>query len=329
MEARRGTLIVIVALIAFSSVSTGEALSSDYYQSTCPNLRQIVCDAVKKKINETAVTIPAVIRLFFHDAMITGSDASTLISLPTEDAEKDSSDNKSLAGDGFDTVIRAKKEVEKACPGVVSCADILALATSCAIELSGGPSYTVELGRYDGLVSNASLVDGNLPGPNFDLDKLIAIFDKHGFTLVDLVALSGAHTVGFCHCSRFADRLYNYNGQLGATDPTFNPQFADQLKQACPSNVGPTIAVNLDPFTPITFDNLYFSNLVNGYGLLTSDEVLYTDTRSRPIVQWFAANQTAFFEAFVVAIGKVGSLDVKTSADGEIRKDCTAYNKKQ
>jgi peroxidase len=326
MEARTSNLMVIFALIAVSA-AIGEALSSDYYQITCPDVRQIVCDAVETKIKETAVAIPATIRLFFHDAFITGADASTLISLPTEDAEKDSSDDQSLAGDGFDTVIQAKKAVEEACPGVVSCADILALATSCAIQLGGGPSYSVELGRYDGLVSKASLVDGNLPSPDFDLDQLINIFAKHDLTLVDLVALSGAHTVGFCHCSRFANRLYNYNGQLGATDPSFNPVFAEQLKMACPTNVGPTIAVNLDPFTPITFDNLYFSNLVEGYGLLTSDEVLYTDTRSRPIVQQFASNQTAFFEAFVIAAGKVGALDVKTSADGEIRTDCTAFNK--
>ncbi|XP_078176083.1 peroxidase 35-like [Carex rostrata] len=327
MEMRRSNSIIIFALIVLSSIAIGEALSLDYYQTTCPDVRKIVCDAVEKKINETAVAIPATIRLFFHDAFITGADASAMIALPTEDAEKDSSDNKSLAGDGFDTVVRAKKAVENACPGVVSCADILALATSCAIELAKGPTYTVELGRYDGLVSKASLVDGNLPGPDFNLDQLLNIFAKHNFTMVDLVALSGAHTVGFCHCSRFADRLYNYNGQNGATDPSFNPVFADQLKMACPANVGPTIAVNLDPYTPITFDNIFFSNLVQGYGLLTSDEVLYTDTRSRPIVQLFASNQTAFFEAFVTAIGKVGRLDVKTSKDGEIRKDCTAFNK--
>jgi peroxidase len=201
------------------------------------------------------------------------------------------------------------------------------LTVSIFLYQSGGPSYTVELGRYDGLVSKASLVDGNLPGPDFNLTQLINIFAKHNLNMVDLVALSGAHTVGFCHCSRFANRLYNYNGQYGATDPTINPMFAEQLKMACPTNVGPTIAVNLDPFTPITFDNLYFSNLIKGYGLLTSDEVLYTDDRSKPIVELFANNQTAFFEAFVVAAGKVGALDVKTSANGEIRKDCTAFNK--
>lgn len=215
----------------------------------------------------------------------------------------------------------------------IFCSTFLAHCPFCKLTCaptfyqSGGPSYTVELGRYDGLVSKASLVDGNLPGPDFNLSQLIDIFAKHGLTMKDLVALSGAHTVGFCHCSRFANRLYNYNGQFGATDPSINPVFAEQLKMACPTNVGPTIAVNLDPFTPITFDNLYFSNLVQGYGLLTSDEVLYTDPRSRPIVQQFAKDQNAFFKAFVVAATKVGRLDVKTSADGEIRKDCTAFNK--
>lgn len=51
-----------------------------------------------------------------------------MIASPNGDAEKDSDDNLSLAGDGFDTVAKAKQAVEAVCPGVVSCADILALA---------------------------------------------------------------------------------------------------------------------------------------------------------------------------------------------------------
>jgi hypothetical protein len=58
-----------------------------------------------------------------------------MISSPNSDAEKDAPDNLSLAGDGFDTVTKAKQAVEEACPGIVSCADILALAARDVVVL--------------------------------------------------------------------------------------------------------------------------------------------------------------------------------------------------
>jgi peroxidase len=96
--------------------------------------------------------------------------------------------------------------------------------------------------------------------------------------------------------------------------------------KACPSNVGKTIAVNMDPISPITFDNNYYTNLVNGFGLFTSDQVLYTDNASKKTVQEFSANQTKFFEAFTESMIKLGRVGVKTGNSGEIRKDCTAFN---
>lgn len=71
-----------------------------------------------------------------------GCDASVMISSPNGDAEKDSSDNLSLAGDGFDTVIKAKQAVEAQCPAVVSCADILALAARDVVVLVSRSSST-------------------------------------------------------------------------------------------------------------------------------------------------------------------------------------------
>lgn len=58
-----------------------------------------------------------------------------MIASPNGDAEKDAKENLSLPGDGFDTVIKAKQAVEAVCPGVVSCADILAIATRDVIAL--------------------------------------------------------------------------------------------------------------------------------------------------------------------------------------------------
>ena len=60
-----------------------------------------------------------------------------MIASPSNTAEKDHPDNLSLAGDGFDTVIKAKAAVDAdpKCRNKVSCADILALATRDAIVL--------------------------------------------------------------------------------------------------------------------------------------------------------------------------------------------------
>lgn len=49
----------------------------------------------------------------------------------------------------------------------------------------------MELGRFDGLVSKASGVNGNLPGPNDKVDKLNSLFAKNKLSQEDMIALSG------------------------------------------------------------------------------------------------------------------------------------------
>ncbi|KAJ8435491.1 hypothetical protein Cgig2_033230 [Carnegiea gigantea] len=114
-------------------------------------------------------------------------------------AEKDHPDSLSLAGDGFDTVIKAKAALDAvpACTNNVSCADILAIATRDVVNLAGGIFWQVELGRLDGLVSTASSVNGKLPQPTDNVSQLKSLFASHGLTQIDMVALSGAHTVEF------------------------------------------------------------------------------------------------------------------------------------
>ncbi|KAH9313365.1 hypothetical protein KI387_028400, partial [Taxus chinensis] len=231
-----------------------------------------------------------------------GCDASVLIaSSGSNTAEKDDSDNLSLAGDGFDTVIKAKQAVEAVCPNIVSCADILALATRDVVGLAEGPSYNVELGRRDGLVSMASRVPGNLPKAGFNLDQLNTMFASKGLSQTDMVALSGAHTLGFSHCNQFANRIYN-----NPIDSTLDPSYATQLQQMCPKNVDPSIAINMDPTTPRIFDNVYYQNLQSGKGLFTSDEVLFSDTRSQSTVNSFASSTSSFESAFISAMTNLG-----------------------
>lgn len=60
-----------------------------------------------------------------------------ILAFRNKSAEKDNPDDMSLAGDGFDTVIRAKAAVDRVagCRNKVSCADILAMATRDVISL--------------------------------------------------------------------------------------------------------------------------------------------------------------------------------------------------
>lgn len=80
---------------------------------------------------------------FFHDCFIRGYDASVLLASPNNNVEQDHPYDISLAGDGFDTVIKAKEMVDSdsQCTNKVSCSDILALAARDVVVLAGRPSY--------------------------------------------------------------------------------------------------------------------------------------------------------------------------------------------
>lgn len=318
-------LLVLNGYILFPQVSA--QLRQNFYANTCPNVENIVRGAVTTKFQQTFTTVPATLRLFFHDCFVQGCDASVIIQSSDNNAEKDNPDNLSLAGDGFDTVIKAKAAVDAfpGCANIVSCADILAMATRDVVNLAGGPFYAVELGRLDGLSSTSSSVNGKLPKPTFNLNQLIANFAANGLSQMDMIALSGAHTLGFSHCNQFSNRLYNFNSTT-QVDPSINPNYVSQLMSECPKVVDPTIAINMDPTTPRTFDNVYFQNLQQGKGLFTSDQVLFTDTRSKATVDTWASNPTAFNQAFITAMTKLGRVGVKTGSQGNIRRNCAAFN---
>ncbi|CAI9761564.1 unnamed protein product [Fraxinus pennsylvanica] len=220
--------------------------------------------------------------------------------------------------------IVAKAAVESICPGVVSCADIIVMATRDAVALSGGGRYIVQTGRRDGTVSLAKNV--NLPAPSISVSDSINAFNKKGLNSNDMVYLLGGHTVGVAHCSLFQDRLYNFQN-TGKPDPTMDTTLLNTLKKRCPQNSTVDSPVNLDqnPLSSMTVDNSYYRQIILHRGILQIDQELALDPLTNPTVAAIAKGFD-FSTRFGQALVKLGAVEVLTGAQGEIRRSCRAIN---
>ncbi|GAB2297296.1 Peroxidase 65 [Dionaea muscipula] len=322
-------LLCSVSLLFFhvESRSSKSKLTLDYYKKSCPRFPEIMNQIITAKQTASPATAAGVLRVFFHDCMVGGCDASTLVaSNAFTKAERDADINLSLPGDAFDLVTRAKTVLELECPGVVSCTDILAVSARNLVKMVGGPFYEVPLGRKDGLVSLASRVAGNIAFPNMTMTEIINQFQAKGFSVQEMVTLVGAHTIGFSHCGEFSKRIFNFSKD-SPVDPTMNPYYAKGLQALCTNHAkDSTMAAFNDVMTPGKFDNMYYKNLQRGLGLLATDQAMAGDARTKPFVDLYAANEAAFFNDFARAMEKVSLLDIKTGNDGEVRSRCDQFN---
>ncbi|CAN6676048.1 unnamed protein product [Malus baccata var. baccata] len=323
------TLLTLVLPFPAATASRAQ-LTENYYDKTCPKFNEIVNRIVTEKQIATPTTAAAVLRLFFHDCVLEGCDASLLIASNSfNKAERDADINVAIPGDGFDVVTRIKTALELQCPGVVSCADILSAAARNLVNMVGGPHYTLRFGRKDGLISRADRVEGHYARTNMTISEIINLFSSINLSVQDLVALSGAHTIGFSHCNEFAKRLFNFS-TTAETDPALNRNYAEGLRKLCANyTTNPGMSAFNDVMTPGKFDNLYFQNLQRGLGLLATDNALVTDPRTKPFVDLYAADQAKFFEDFGQAIQRVSLMKVKTGKHGEVRRRCDAFNNLQ
>ncbi|XP_058752547.1 peroxidase A2-like [Vicia villosa] len=299
-----------------------------FYSETCPQLPFIVYQ-ILRNVSKTDPRMPAsLIRLHFHDCFVQGCDASVLLNTTDTIVSEQGAFPNTNSLRGLDVVNRIKTAVENACPNTVSCADILALAAGVSSILTRGPCWIVPLGRRDSLTANQTLANQNLPSASFNLSQLKSSFAVQGLNTNDLVALSGAHTFGRAHCSKFVDRLYNFNN-TGKPDPTLDTTYLKELQKECPENGTGTNRVDLDPTTPDILDKNYYNNLQGKKGLLQSDQELFStpgaDTTA--IVNSFANNQIVFFENFKKSMIKMGNMGVLTGKRGEIRTQCNFVNK--
>ncbi|KAG2551693.1 peroxidase 2-like [Panicum virgatum] len=316
--------VAVAVTCALVLATACQGLQVGYYNKSCPRVEHIVRDEVKKFVYKNAGVGAGLIRMLFHDCFVQGCDGSVLLD-PTPAnprPEKLSAPNfPSLRG--FEVIDAAKDAVEKACPGTVSCADIIAFAARDAAYFLSRFYVKIDMpaGRLDGRVSNASEALDFLPPPVFNITGLVGSFAAKGLDAEDMVVLSGAHTIGRSHCSSFVpDRL--------AVPSDINASFANLLRRRCPANPTPgnDPTVNQDLVTPNALDNQYYKNVLAHKVLFTSDAALLTTPATARMVL-DNANIPGWWEAkFKKAFVKMSQVEVKTGKQGEVRRNCRVVN---
>ncbi|EEF35165.1 peroxidase 27 [Ricinus communis] len=314
----------LVLTLLFLDLSNSQGLQLGFYRKTCPNAEYIVHDIAYKYISRDPTLAAPLLRMHFHDCFVRGCDGSVLLdSTKKNQAEKAAIPNQTLRG--FNVIDAIKFELERRCPGIVSCADILALAARDSVLMIGGPSWSVPTGRRDGRVSISSEALNQLPSPFANINQLKQNFASKGLSVKDLVVLSGGHTIGIGHCFIISNRLYNFTGK-GDTDPSLDPLYAAQLKKKCKPGNSNTI-VEMDPGSFKTFDEDYYTVVAKRRGLFQSDAALLNDIETSTYVKLQAlTNGITFAQDFANSMVKMGHIGVLTGNQGEIRKQCAFVN---
>jgi len=194
---------------------------------------------------------------------------------------------------------------------MLSWADIIQMASALSVEHAGGPKISMRYGRIDAASPEDCTPDGRLPSaePPFPAadsaqGHLRNVFYRMGLDDKDIVALSGAHTLGRAHSDRsgFGASMTKY------TSPE-NVVRADG-KPGIGSKAGGT------SWTPnwLQFDNSYFKLLKNQSEMdpellaLSTDKVLFADEVFRTFAEKYADDQDVFFVDYAEAHRKLSEL---------------------
>jgi hypothetical protein len=265
-----------------------------------------------------------------------GCDGSVLLDKSAQNPhpEKEAPANIGLAA--FDILEEIKADIERRCPGVVSCSDILVYAARDATSIlsKGNIDYKVPAGRLDGLVSSASEAQRELPDSTDTVKQLIDNFARKNFDVEELVILSGAHSIGVGHCSSFADRLTAPSSEINrGYRNLLNDKCHRSANPAVPNNVRDedykTVAKYMPGFRSRVrkntdfLDNTYYHNNLARIVNFDSDWQLLTHTEARGHVREYADNATLWNLDFADSMVKLSKLSMPAGSKGGIRKKCS------
>uniref|UniRef100_A0A6M2E806 L-ascorbate peroxidase n=1 Tax=Populus davidiana TaxID=266767 RepID=A0A6M2E806_9ROSI len=176
------TLPFLFGLHEFLEDLSAKALQSD------TNTSMLIKEEVRKVVSKGKAA--GVLRLVFHDAGTFEMDGNSGGMNGSIVYELERPENAGLKK-SLKILDKAKGEVDAI--QQVSWADMIAVAGAEAVSVCGGPTIPVQLGRLDSLEPDA---EGKLPPESLDAPGLKQNFKRKGLSTQELVALSGAHTLG-------------------------------------------------------------------------------------------------------------------------------------
>ncbi|XP_020418240.1 putative Peroxidase 48 [Prunus persica] len=330
--------------------SAATNIEYDFYRDTCPEAETIVRSTMAQIYSQHKNVSAQLLRLFFHDCFIQGCDASVLLDHSNgnknHSVEKQAVPNKSLKG--FDKIDQIKEVLENVCPAVVSCADILALATRDGVVLAGGPFYPLFTGRRDSARSYYDEAMAEIPKPDDNITQTLHLFSLRGFTDRETVSLLGGHNIGKIGCEFIQSRLHNFKGTR-KPDPTVSPSFLNEMRVFCEDNGNEKTPMASSPmasrgmnekpaprgmpyFQQLSssvssgagFDTHYYQSLLRGRGLLFADQQLMANERTARLVRAYASDDGSTFRMdFARAMMKMSNLNALTGSQGQVRLECT------
>lgn len=184
-------------------------------------------------------------------------------------------------------------------------ADLWGLAGAMAVEFLGGPTVPYTFGRTDDGDGRRCPAHGRLPDAAQGAEHLRSVFGRMGFTDDEIVALSGAHTLGRCHLVRSG-----YDGPWTHNALKFDNEYFRNLM---------TLEWQKKDWDgPEQYEDVATTSLM----MLPTDMALRDDPIFKVVAQKYADDEPAFFEAFAAAFGKLLALGApvpedKTPSDAE------------
>ena len=148
----------------------------------------------------TRMDAPGLLRLAFHDAMSGGINGS--IRTPEALARPENV--------GLEAPLERLTTLKDRL-GTISWGDLIALGGAAAVERCGGPHIPLTLGRPE---ATTNFDSADVPHHDENTMSLKARFAKRGLSARDLVALSGAHTLGKSGRKAFYERSLLFHQQL-------------------------------------------------------------------------------------------------------------------